>query len=346
MYPFYWRGTTNFGDYMNHWLWPKLIPDLLSSEDNIRLIGIGSLLKAELNYVKGKKIIFGTGSGYGDLPQLASMEDWFFYFVRGPLTAKKFGLAPEKAIVDGAWLISQVSSFASIPNKKGVSFVPHWTTAQNGNWEKICHQAELSYIDPLGEFEKIIKSIAESELIIAESLHGAILADYYRTPWIPLQISPKFLNFKWYDWCESVELDFKVAKLPPSDFLECLSIGRNPYSLDYKLEFDRNPSCEKLAFKHDCSNCPPLFYKNKTLVKTFLKKGRDMCLEKLKDRRNMVFLSGWNERHCDNLSHLLKKLLLEEPFLSRDSVREEKIVKLQIELNKLMTDYKNGVFEL
>ena len=68
MKPFYWTGSTNFGDAMNEWLWPDVLGDLINDEDPIRLIGIGSLLRSELNFVKGPKLIFGTGSGYGTLP--------------------------------------------------------------------------------------------------------------------------------------------------------------------------------------------------------------------------------------------------------------------------------------
>jgi len=342
MEPFYWRGTTNFGDYMNHWLWPKLIPDLLASDDHLRLVGIGSLLKAELNFVQGKKIIFGTGSGYGDIPSSKAIEEWIVYFVRGPLTAQKLGLSADKAIVDGAWLISQVPLFSEVPPKKGTSFIPHWTTSQNGDWGRICTLAGINYIDPLGDFEKVISSIAKSELILAESLHGAILADYYRTPWVPIQISQQFLNFKWYDWCASVGLDFKVIKLPPSDFLESLFMKQNPYAIDYKYVCDLNPVCETYSCK-EVNDYAPLFYKQKTVVKAILKKGYKSCLEKIKGHRDIGIFSAWNEKHYEKVALLLKRIQLEQPLLSEARVREEKIEKLGEKLAELINDYKKMV---
>ena len=343
MNPFYWRGTTNFGDYMNHWLWPKLIPDLLDPQDDIRLVGIGSLLKSELNYVKGKKVIFGTGSGYGDIPPQSAIDDWYFYFVRGPLTASKFALSPEKAIVDGAWLISKVPGFSSIPQKKGVSFVPHWRTAVIGNWESVCLQAGITYIDPLGDFEQVIQGIAESELVIAESLHAAILADYYRTPWIPVQISPSFLNFKWHDWCQSVGLEFKSVILPPSDFFECIYNRNNPFTLNLQLQCMQSPQFNNLAIKKVQPSFP-IVYKQKVRVKSVLKSMREKALLKIKGKRNMAIFRPWNEKHCRELSKLLNMVKGVEPLMSHDSIREQKIEKLDVVLETLIRDYKDGMF--
>ena len=196
MKPFFWRNTKNFGDYINNLIWPKIIGDLLDPNDGIRLVGIGSLIKSELNYVQGKKIIFGTGSGYDSFPDSKSIENWVIYFVRGPLTAGKLGLDPKKSIVDGSWLISLIPEFSSIPQKKGISFIPHWKSAESGNWLQACKDAGFEYIDPTNDVEIVIKTIASSELVITESLHGAILADFYRTPWIPVRISSQFINFK------------------------------------------------------------------------------------------------------------------------------------------------------
>src|SRR5439155_10040399 len=43
-----------------------------------------------------------------------------------------------------------------------------------------------------------------------ESLHGAIVADALRVPWVPLRIrrNPHTSPFKWEDWCSSMELPY------------------------------------------------------------------------------------------------------------------------------------------
>lgn len=246
MKPFFLRDTTNFGDFANHVLWPRLIPELLQENDGIRLIGIGSLLKSDLNYVSGKKIIFGTGSGYGGFPAPTTIKDWTVYFVRGPLTADKFGFPPEKSIVDGAWLFSLLPSFNDRMPKKQICFIPHWRTAEKGNWKTICDIAGIKYINPLFDFDQIIYEIGRSNLAITESLHGAIFADLFRTPWIPIKISKNFLNFKWKDWCESINVPFNLIELPPSNFVDCMTEGKNPFYLDNELRFIRNFENERM----------------------------------------------------------------------------------------------------
>ena len=68
MRTFYYRVTTNFGDHMNSWLWPRLLPGMIEETSDDTLVGIGSLIKSDLSRVPGRKIIFGTGSGYGPMP--------------------------------------------------------------------------------------------------------------------------------------------------------------------------------------------------------------------------------------------------------------------------------------
>ena len=40
-------------------------------------------------------------------------------------------------------------------------------------------------------------------------MHGAIVADTLRVPWIPVRTNPKILPFKWLDWCQSVKLPYR-----------------------------------------------------------------------------------------------------------------------------------------
>ncbi|WP_084312145.1 polysaccharide pyruvyl transferase family protein [Desulfobulbus elongatus] len=341
MKPFFLRDTKNFGDYSNHWLWPKLIGDLLDEEDNIRLVGIGSLLKSDLNYVAGKKIIFGPGSGYGSFPHLDSIKDWIFYFVRGPLTAEKFGLPPEKSIVDGAWLVSLLPDFAKEYKKKGVCFIPHWKTAERGDWEQVCQAAGMMYIDPMDDFEKIVNAIASSELVITESLHGAIFADLFRTPWIPVKISQSFLNFKWIDWCQSIDVPFKIIQIPCSNFIDCLSSNINPFGVNFKVNINDSVNIEPIK-ESVVKVIPPLYYKYLMILKKMLRIQREKMFRKMKIWNQGVLIKCWNEKYTTKLANLLKNVSLLEPTLSNDKVKAEKIERLENILYKLRKDYQNG----
>ncbi len=87
---YYRDGIGNFGDDLNAWLWPRLIPDLLDDNPDTLFLGIGTLLNNRLPS-RPRKVVFGTGAGYGEsLPSLD--ERWRIYCVRGPLTAMALGL--------------------------------------------------------------------------------------------------------------------------------------------------------------------------------------------------------------------------------------------------------------
>ncbi len=342
MIPLYWRVTKNFGDYMNHWIWPKLLGEIVDIDDGLRLVGIGSLLKSDLNLVKGKKVIFGTGFGFGAPPAPDSMSDWIFYFVRGPLTAQRLGLDSSMSIVDGAWLISLLPEFAGIPEKSGVSFIPHFKTAESASWRQICLQAGFNYIDPTDDFEEIISKIASSELVITESLHGAIFSDYYRTPWIPLTISNNFWNFKWIDWCRSVNVPFRLAKLPPSDIQDFLYQRRLPSMKSADYEISEISSCEVEDMGQAVSESSRLHtYKNS--LKNKVRRLRKGAYATLGTSRNLPFVKDWNSKYQDLLAQSLVRLAHEEPSLSEDTVRNEKIERLARVREKLVNDYESGV---
>ena len=341
MKPFFLRDTKNFGDYSNHILWKKLIPELLDEHDGMRLIGVGSLLKSDLNYVQGKKVILGTGSGYGAFPPAEITRDWDFYFVRGPLTASKFNISKEKAVVDGAWLFALLSEYDLKPIKKGISFIPHWKSAEKGNWKGICELAQIKYIDPISDFDTILNCIAESELVITESLHGAIFADLYRTPWIPVKISNNFINFKWIDWCESVSVPFNLINIPPSSFLDCISEKTNPFEFNNQVNILKNCPAEDLKV-NVTKTTPPSYYKQLMILKKFLRGNRENIFNKLQKLSKSYPIKNWDEKRANHIASFLITISKQPSYLSNDKIRNEKLDILNDIIAKLKLDYHNG----
>jgi len=210
-------GQPNFGDELNHWMWPKLCPALFDHDDSKVFIGTGTLLNtklAERIHPAKELVIFSTGAGY-EQPLTSIPESWKIYCVRGPLSAKLLGLPPEKAIADGGLLIAKL--FTAHDPKQGCSFMPHIHYANDAgeSWQSICQQANIRYIDPRWPIETVLEAIGSSELLLAEAMHGAIAADALRVPWIPIVTGPRIYTFKWQDWCASMALPYRPHRLPP-----------------------------------------------------------------------------------------------------------------------------------
>ena len=88
---YYFKGAKpNFGDELNPWLWPRLLPDLLDDNDDELFLGIGTILNDGVP-APPRKIVFGSGFGYG-LPPHVDSAKWNIYCVRGPLTANALGV--------------------------------------------------------------------------------------------------------------------------------------------------------------------------------------------------------------------------------------------------------------
>lgn len=200
----------NFGDDLNPWLWSRLIPDLIDDDDSEIFVGIGTLLNNNIP-AGPRKIVFGAGVGYGSaLPKVD--EKWKFYCVRGPLTAARLGLPSEYAITDPAALASAVFR-ANGPKRTGTAFIPHHMSAWNLDWERVCRDVGIRYIDPRKDVDTVLGEISGSSAIIAEAMHGAILADSFRIPWMPVVLYDHILQPKWHDWAGSLAMKYSPVQV-------------------------------------------------------------------------------------------------------------------------------------
>ncbi len=209
----------NFGDEINRYIWPVLIPSQFFDDDESEIfLGVGSVL---FDYHPSKSTKYVFGSGYGGYTPPPDVHDgtWKIYFVRGPRTAKSLGLDDSLAIADSGILIKNfVSPPSKIPDK--ISFMPHWASLDNGCWESVCKDADIFLLDPRNDVESILDQILQSKLIIAEAMHGAIVADALRIPWIPILPLDSVNRIKWWDWAESLGVLYNPKRLTPSSLRE------------------------------------------------------------------------------------------------------------------------------
>ncbi|NLS78182.1 MAG: hypothetical protein GXY76_13075 [Chloroflexi bacterium] len=120
----------NFGDDLNAWLWPRLLPLPISEcfDDRTLFLGIGTILNQHVPAKPQKKVVFGAGHGYGLPPTIT--PQWRFYCVRGPLTANALGIPAHLAICDSSILIREFFAPATSRFSCRACFMPHHWNAE------------------------------------------------------------------------------------------------------------------------------------------------------------------------------------------------------------------------
>lgn len=209
----YYQSIANFGDRLNPWLWPQLLPGCFDETDDTLFLGIGTILQAGLPAAK-RYVVLGSGTGYGEAPPLDSR--WQFLAVRGPLTARALQLPTACAVTDAAYLLRLVEWPAPAAGES-IGFMPHWRSLRRVPWRSICARSGVRFIDPLGKVERVLAQLRGCDAVITEAMHGAIVADVMRIPWLPVRLGAHFLDFKWRDWLASIEVDCEPLHLTAMD---------------------------------------------------------------------------------------------------------------------------------
>lgn len=207
------KESHNFGDFLNPWFWEQCLPGVLDEDPLEMVFGIGTILcSGKPMPARTERIhVLGSGYGYGDQEPDPRLRVWF---VRGPRTAAKLNLDVSFAISDPAmllpWFIS--SPQPVVVHKK--AFIPHIGSITHCDWATPCSLAGIHLIDPRLPTLEFIASVRASRVILAESMHGAITADSFGVPWIPIISSSEILSFKWQDWLDTLQLDYRPHRIP------------------------------------------------------------------------------------------------------------------------------------
>lgn len=212
----------NFGDDLNAYVWPQLLDDGFFDDDERELfVGIGSIIYD--NYPqKALKIVAGSGYGGYTPPPDAHDGFWEFAFVRGPRTADMLKIPRNKVVTDGAVLLRAVD-LPQPAAETPVVFIPHFQSLDRGNWREVCAIAGIRFVDPSSDVETVLSEIQGARMVITESMHGAIVADVLRTPWVAVKPIAKAHRFKWMDWAESLNIPLRAHSLFPSTTREAWS---------------------------------------------------------------------------------------------------------------------------
>jgi succinoglycan biosynthesis protein ExoV len=205
------NGITNFGDELNHYVWPRFLPGIFDDQaDGRQFVGIGTMLNGRVPPAP-RTIVFGSGVGYGEPP---ASRKWVIHCVRGPLSAQALELPASAAVTDPAILIDGFAASLPAPSARTrYAFMPHWQT-EVADWAPLCEAIGFGFIDPRWDPARVLTALRGTEILLTEAMHGAIVADALRIPWIAIRTRPSINTFKWEDWCRSMELTYSPASLP------------------------------------------------------------------------------------------------------------------------------------
>jgi succinoglycan biosynthesis protein ExoV len=200
----------NFGDDLNPWLWRQLLPEALQGDPDELLVGIGTLLNHRLSAAPLKHV-FGSGYGYGRKPVIDGR--WRFHAVRGYGTARALGLPKDTVITDAALLVRAVRGPRQVQATQRFGFIPHCHSHLWFDWSAVCNQLGFHHIDVRWDVERVMAEMSQCEVLICEAMHGAIVADALRIPWIPVSCYADTSDFKWCDWLSTVELPYAPTRV-------------------------------------------------------------------------------------------------------------------------------------
>ena len=213
-----WRGPhRNFGDELNGLLWPRLLPGFFDEDERTRFLGIGSILDGRHDPVATKLV---AGSGYGGYERRIVLDqNWIVHWVRGPRTARHLGLPPSLGIGDPGSLIP-LAGMVPARDARDIGFMPHFESAIRGAWREVAVLAGATLIDPRDDPLDVIAAIGKCRVLLSEALHGVIVADALRVPWVAIRPLAPIHRPKWNDWAETLDLAIAFRGLRPSTALE------------------------------------------------------------------------------------------------------------------------------
>lgn len=331
---YYFQGERpNFGDELNPFLLPGLFPGLFDDDRGPTVFGIGTVLNDAIP-ATGLKVVFGSGYGYGAPPRIDEL--WRIYAVRGPITARVLGLDPALAICDPAVL---VRTLPAAPPRRDLpaGYMPHFESLGLGRWREVCELAGVTFIDPTAPIMEVLDTLRRCRLVITEAMHGAIVADALRTPWVAVEPLLKMHSAKWNDWAQSLDIALRAEPLPPSSFREGLRARYRAFrSRAGKL---RTQPAGQGAAPSATAAVVPGEPRSKAILRLFVEQpatriGDVLLTPKIEARLDRPLM--------DRAAAALQDLSRREGSLSEEGRLEEAVERLLAARDRLMADSAKG----
>jgi pyruvyltransferase len=218
------HGLQNFGDYLSSVITTKILADagLFLSQAvarPARLLAIGSIL----HMAKDGDTIWGAGVGGKVPPERYQFTRLDVRAVRGPRTREfllERGIDAPEVYGDPALLVGHLMPrWHGRKKTRPYVFVPNmWDLPLTRGWPNV--------ISPLLPWNVCFHAITSSEMIVASSLHGLIVAEAYGIParYVRLTDEEPLIKYEDYLWgtgrrtlefARSVEEGLEMGGMPP-----------------------------------------------------------------------------------------------------------------------------------
>ena len=78
----------------------------------------------------------------------------------------------------------------------------------------------MRLIDPRDDPLAVLAAIGRCKVLLSEALHGVIVADALRVPWVAIRPLARIHRAKWADWADTVDGASALPRLPASTLSE------------------------------------------------------------------------------------------------------------------------------
>lgn len=223
----HWRkgaAEQNFGDYLSEFLFTTVATHPRVEADVFHLVGsviapsfIETDLKSTVGGAQGWVAFWCCGARSAAPLPAPLLDRCLFFGVRGPRTREALGLPRDTVLGDPGLLLPLLHAPAISPVTVGKTLCMPHIFDQRPEAELLAMSGADIIVRPQIEgseaaLRDIVDQIASASFVLTASLHGAVIAAAYRTPFAFWDNGELDVPFKWEDFSASIEIDCAFAR--------------------------------------------------------------------------------------------------------------------------------------
>ena len=215
---YYTRGESayNFGDYLTEYFLGRMLGEPFVDAAHYRLVGSAisdALVDQDLRGLpETSRLSYwccGARGEEGLTPHRQERCD--FWGVRGPLTRRALALPEDTPLGDPGFLVPLVHTARPMAALKGkTASMVHFSALSRSEALRGSVGADVALspsVSSIEELEQLFDQIASVDFLLTASLHGAIIACAYGTPFAFWDYGEIDIPFKWQDTCALLGID-------------------------------------------------------------------------------------------------------------------------------------------